>query len=266
MPRIKVIIPLMSKHVSHNWNETSTRLSNTLHSVLRLDASSVSVTVVGHDIPDGVEFGSRCRWVPVDFPSPSIGSLSEKMEDKGLKIRTGLRDARAGNDTDWVMFMDADDFVSKELLVDLDFEKHDAICMERGYRWVFGDCRFELIDNFHRMCGTSWLMRLEPHLFPVWLGGGSNRVCDQAHNSRLFGLQSISARVQMAKRPAVVYLTDHGGNSFTTVTQGGSGFGKKLVCAIRNAKRRVYSRRITPEMHNEFSLPQECLYPEGQLA
>lgn len=255
MKKIEIIMPLISKGLSHNWLETSKRLSDTLCSVFQLNGSVVSVSVVGHDIPCGITFDDRCRWIPVSFDPPSAGSLAEKMNDKGLKTRKGVRHASKNSLADWVMFMDADDFISRDLLNEIDFDKHDAICLARGYSWRFADTRLEMISDFHRRCGTSWLMRLEPRLFPMWLGEGGDRVCDQAHNSRLSGLHRIAAKVQMVKKPSVVYLTGHGGNSVAIARAGPARLQMGCVAALKGVRSRFRSRLITPSLRDEFALP-----------
>jgi hypothetical protein len=251
---LQIVMPLVAKASSGNWSQTVSLLRHSLKSVSQL--GDVSVLLVGHDYPHGVSLDANCAWLEADFDPPKDNLLASKMQDKGMKVRLGVQHTKRRDEHDWVMFVDADDFVSAKLLKLVDLFQHDAICIKRGYRWDLRGKYCEVLLDFHRVCGTSWMMRLTESNFPVWLGREKERrVCDQAHNSRLEALHKCGARVQMINHPCALYLC-HGVNSYW----GDNGQRKNLAGLARRCyvglRRSFRLRRITNELRGEFALPE----------
>jgi hypothetical protein len=100
-------------------------------------------------------------------------------------------------------------------------------------------------------------MRLEPHLFPLWLGSGTHRVCDIAHNEREPALRKVNARIQVINKPMAIYCIGH---------QTASGFGESLGQKSGNmlfhpistaktlGKRIIRGRRLTAALRREFAI------------
>ena len=175
-----------------------------------------------------------------------------------MKVRKGVQEAfKRGSE--WVMFVDADDLVSARLAEFCDLQNHDAICFGNGYSWEIGSNFLLRIPLFHQVCGTSWLCRLSPRFFPIWLGKGQYRICDQSHSTRLAALVKDHARIQTIEDPMAIYRVGHLSNT---------GHGKFLGTNFANlshplnlarqlAKRIIRGKRLTVSLRQEFSLPNK---------
>lgn len=256
--RLQIIVPLMAKASSKNWAKTCSLLRYSLDSAAKIDRASVSLLVVGHDRPERVTFENGCEWLQADFEPPTGDDIANKMADKGLKTRMGVQHTHQQGKAGWVMFMDADDFISNRLLRIADLQNYDAVCLSRGYCWHAGTGRLELVRGFHLKCGTSWIMQLTAANFPFWLGPASGkRVCDQSHTDRLTALQDAGARVQMLREPCAIYVSGHGANSYAGQVPQGHAPRDFLNRAYRLLKFVARRKRMTAGLRAEFSLPEQ---------
>jgi hypothetical protein len=251
--KIEVIIPLASRRVAKDWPQMCRMLQGTLTSVLALPREFVIVSIFGHERPENLPLGDRCRWTTVDWNPPQQEDIPAKLNDKGSKLWQGVREAfKRGSK--WVMFLDADDLVSNRLPGLCDLENHDAICFENGFSWETGSRWLQRVPNFHRVCGSSWIMRLEPSFFPMWLGPGTHRVCDLAHNERHAALVKDRARIQSIHDPVAVYCVGH-----LTATGFGEALGRKFGTSLLHpralAKQILRRKRLTANLKNEFAIP-----------
>ena len=255
--QIEVIIPLASRRVAKDWPQMCRMLQSTHISVLALPKEFASVSIIGHERPESLSLGDRCRWTTVGWEPPHRDDTAGKLNDKGVKIRQGVQDAFARG-AKWVMFVDADDLLSNRLPEFCHLQDHDAVCFENGYSWEAGTDWLQRVPSFHRVCGTSWIMRLSPRLFPMWLGSGTHRVCDLSHTERHAALIKENARIQTIRYPMAIYCVGH-----ATATGFGELFGSKSGTAsshqltrVKNfAKRIVRRKRLTAEIKKEFSIP-----------
>jgi len=256
MSKIEAIVPLASSRVSKNWQQTCRMLESTMRTLLALPPDFLSISVVGHERPPGLPESNRCRWTSVDWAPPDPQDTAAKVQDKGLKVQFGVRDAyrREGS---WVMVVDADDLVSSRLPEFCDFTNHDAICFVNGYKWEVGSRWLEHVPDFHRVCGTSWIMKLVPEFFPVWLGPGTARICDQSHSKVHEALVSIGAKIQQIRTPLSIYCVNSGANTGhgARPEQAGLKIVERTARALRISARQILrSRRLTPKLLQEFSL------------
>lgn len=202
--KIRVIVPFVAKITVSDWESSCRLLKRTIQSVLALPKEFASVSVIGHDFPENITFGDRCEWVAIEGTPPNKLDSNGKKSDKGAKLLFGVRKAYTDGH-EWVMFVDADDLINRDLPLYCELDHYDTVCFENGYSWNERSHLLLKIPHFHRVCGTSWIMRLTPQMFPNWLGEGGNRVCDIAHNSRFEMLTNIDARIQKIKTPMALY-------------------------------------------------------------
>lgn len=255
--KIEVIIPFASRLVARDWQQMCRMLQTTLDSALALPTNIVSVSILGHEPPESIFLNDRCRWTSVKWPPPSRDDVPGKLNDKGVKLRQGVQDAFARK-AKWVMFLDADDLLSNRLPDFCDLENHDAICFDNGFSWVVGTKWLQRIPEFHRVCGTSWIMRLDPRLFPMWLGPGNNRVCDLAHNERYAALNKENARIQVIRDPMAIYRIGH-----LSATGFGELLGRKSAryflhpfTSVKHIVKYIVRReRLTSALREEFCIP-----------
>lgn len=200
------VIPLAAKSVVADWTRTCGLLEQTLRSVLAMPADFLSVLVIGHDEPAGmIPWQGRVRFVRVEFDPPDHeGGSRARIADKGKKLRIGVIEAKRDGAT-WVMPVDADDLLSCRLPRLCNLDACDAVCFGSGYLWRDDSQWVRRLGNFHRVCGTSWIMRLNATLFPAWLGNEDRRVCDASHADRFANLKSIGANLQVLRTPVAIY-------------------------------------------------------------
>ena len=247
---------MASSQVAKDWLQMCQMLQGTLASVLALPTDFLSVSIFGHERPKNLPLSDRCRWTTMTGEPPQREDVPGKLNDKAIKIRQGVQDAFARG-AQWVMFLDADDFLSNRLPELCDLENHDAICFENGFSWEMGNRWLQRVPNFHQVCGSSWIMRLEPRFFPMWLGLGTHRVCDLAHNERYAALVKDHARIQSIHDPVAVYCVGHRANTGHGAFLGGKSgpsplhpfkFTKQL------ARRIIRQKRLTSQLRSEFSI------------
>lgn len=169
------ILPVKHPARSHSYRIVTDLLRRTLESVQGQTDPNFSVIVVCNRAPDWAGSVSGVDFVEVDFPPAEPPARREDWvewlyEDKGAKIAVGLQHAKRFNPTH-VMFVDADDFVSRHLAAFV--RKHpDATgwYMQEGliYSGVFRIA--ESRDRFWSYCGTSHIFRADLVPTPDSLG------------------------------------------------------------------------------------------------
>jgi hypothetical protein len=257
--KLSFVVPLASEAASGDWSRSCQLLEMGLRSFLALPLENAEVFVVGHDIPSqcGLIDHQRIKFVPADFSGPDLSLKGDdliraKADDKGKKVELGTKMAHVSG-SEWVMFCDADDLVSNKLPEACDFESADAIVLNAGWRWRYGSHELTRLSNFHRICGTSMLIKLTQRNFPCWLGSGSDPVAERGHNVRAEALKSAGAVVQVLKQPLAVYVVENGCNYYydpRTPARGGA-----LRNLLKAAKARISTRRVSDELRREFSVP-----------
>lgn len=258
-PRLSFVVPLAAEAASGNWGRSCQLLEMGLRSLLALPLDKADIKVVGHDFPSACSLinDRRVQFFPVDFEPPDSALKGEdliqaKAKDKGKKVELGTKIAHA-SEAEWVMFCDADDLVSRKLPEVCNFETADAVVLDTGWRWRYGTKVLTRCRNFHRVCGTSMLIRLTQRNFPCWLGGGCNPVAELGHNARAEALQKAGAVVQILKRPLAVYVVENGCNYYYHSQT--AAFGDLLQNVLRGFKNRINTCRISDALSSEFSLP-----------
>jgi hypothetical protein len=250
--KVLFIIPFASKSTVSNWDASLRLLKRTVRSILQLPEEFASILVVGHDCPLGITFDHRCKWLPVSGKPPKADDYQGKLSDKSLKVSSGVKHAFIEG-YKWTMFVDADDLVSKYLYKYCDLENYDAVCFNSGYSWNEKNRVLNKIGRFHQICGTSWIMKVSPDFFPMWLGNSSSQVCDIPHNQRLESLEEIDAKIQFIKKPMAIYSVGHESSmnhykSYRNVIYFNLGIIKSVLKYI------VRYRPLTISVKNEFAL------------
>ena len=109
-------------------------------------------------------------------------------------------------------------------------------------------------------------MRVGPRFFPMWLGPGTHRVCDQAHNAMHAALIKDNARIQMIKAPMAIYCVGHRANTGHGEHLGSlsyPGLAHPLGMARSFAKHIIRRKRLTPALRKEFLIP-DCVEADGK--
>jgi len=150
----------------HSYNDTWDLLENTLVSVCGQLDDRFEVIVVSNktlnDFPENRKI-KNVKFIEVDWQPPTpyntwqIGnqvSVENGMQqirlDRGSKYILALNEV---SDDNYVMFVDADDFIHRNLVRTIHNSNKDFLKIDKGIRMGINDS-FEYIDQFHKRCGT----------------------------------------------------------------------------------------------------------------
>ncbi len=115
------VVPVKSKRVTSDWLRFCKLFERTLISICNQTDTNFKVIAVCHEIPE-IDFTHKnLHFIQADFEPPlprateSKESLNKHREiDKGDKIKLGVAYAQVNFNTDYVMTVDSDDFISNQ--------------------------------------------------------------------------------------------------------------------------------------------------------
>ena len=157
------VVPLKSAQVANSWRHTCQLFERCVRSICQQESSEFRVVVVCNEEPEIQFTHPYIHYVKVDFARPKEETrLARGMTDRGRKVLRGVVYARQLNPTH-VMFVDADDCVSKRLttLVD-DAPASNGWFVNSGYKYQEGSQYIYLKRrNFDQMSGTAAILRFD---------------------------------------------------------------------------------------------------------
>lgn len=156
---------------SHNYHKIAYLLERTLKSVCTQTDKNFRVLVVCNSKPDITFDADLVEFIVLDnFASPSI-DVAKKMSidnirlDKGTKYLMGCQYA-ARFKPDYIMFFDADDFISRDIVGYLNQHKgENGFIIDQGYIYRDGGLLIRELPHFNTRCGTSVIFN--PKLFKL---------------------------------------------------------------------------------------------------
>ncbi len=156
-----------------NYGRVEALLQDTLASLTQHSGDDYMVIIVGNRRPT-FPLPERVMFVEVDFPPPSdvegprTGPASV-IWDKGTKNAVGLLAARDIK-PEYVMFVDADDFVHRELAAFVHARPgHAGWVVKRGLMYSRRRNAYKRLRNFYRFCGTSFIIPFDAYDVPPQL-------------------------------------------------------------------------------------------------
>lgn len=164
MALLTFIIPVRHHRSVGNWQIARAYLAQTLASIAAQTSGLWNCIVVanhGTDLPD---MPRKCHAVRVDLPLTQMPDRNDDLEgyydairqDKGLRLLAGLKHVDPASH---VMVVDYDDFVHRDLAKFVADRRQSAGWrIGRGLVWSGGRIFFAM-RNFHRLCGTSHIIR-----------------------------------------------------------------------------------------------------------
>ncbi len=255
------IIPLKSSRVSSSWNLVCQLFERTLRSVCNQTSSQFKVIVVCHELPE-IEFTHpHVTYLQVTFPIPDEDYLS-KEKDKMHKMLVGLNKAQTFNPSH-IMFVDADDCVSKNLAGFVDQNKdNNGWFVNRGYEYRDDIKRLKIRNkNFHLRTNTSHIIKndlLKPDI-NLDIKDIKRGNCILYHIDTAKILQERGTPLKALPFRAVIYITDNGENMWWSqgkIAPKSNKFDLKEMILVLAKK--IYqvtiTRPITTSIHNEFGI------------
>lgn len=158
------VTSLRHPHNSTDYRRVEALLADTLASVGQQTDPDFRVWVVGNRRP--ADLPRWAEWVGVDFPAPSATRAAQTgraavLRDKGTKLAVGAA-AAARADPSHIMFVDADDMVSRRLAEHV--HAHPSAPgwrITEGWRWASERASVRPQHDFHMFCGTAHLVRTD---------------------------------------------------------------------------------------------------------
>lgn len=175
-PLVTFFVPFRSKQTTNDWGLVCNLLQNTLQSIFGQTSPSFEVVVICHEKPDmACSFDDRLRYLEVDLPVPSKDLGVSTMDDKWMKLASGLISVRA-QPSPYSMFVDADDLVNRNLVAFVGQDRNpNGYIIKQGYWYTCGDRWMLYKRNFN--CGTNSVLRLDSLHLPVSLDSASRMSC-----------------------------------------------------------------------------------------
>lgn len=269
------IISMRARALSKDWAHHTWLLEKTVDSILAQTDSGFDVVVVCHDIPDIPQVRHpKVHVLPVDFPPPRRTN-DDMCIDKVLKVSGGIEWAMARG-SDYVMFVDADDLVSRRLSAFVAAHRgengwyfHDGFVHRYGERWV----RTQALH--HRICGTCVIVRTDLLRFApseFCRGATTNTLADVGIEFYLPHLAAQDSPIKPLPFPGAIYILHP---DSTSEVPGGDGYRlagsfpqrppwrRALGWVKRTAIALPTVRPVTAKLRTEFTIPvQRHAWPD----
>ena len=264
------IISMRARALSKDWSHHTQLLEWTVDSILAQTDPRFEVVVVCHDVPD-IPPHPKVHMLPVAFPPPPRRNNDDMCVDKVLKVSAGV-DWAVARGADFVMFVDADDLVSRRLSAFVaqhpaanGWYFHDGFVHRYGERWLRSHAPHHLI------CGTgvivrTRLLRSAPSEF--CRGAVANTLANAGIDFYLPHLAEQGTPIERLPFPGAVYVLHP---DSTSEVPGGAGYRLGGAADLRPLWLRALSRAkrvaiqlptlrlITPRLRAEFTIPRTAL-------
>jgi len=269
------ILSMRARALARNWEHHTWLLERTLGSILAQTDSNFDVVVVCHEIPEisQVEHAA-VHMLQVDFPPPERNN-DDMCRDKVLKISHGVKWAIARK-SDFVMFVDADDLVSRSLSGFVAAHPGDnGWYFHTGYAHHYGERWLRKHTPHHLICGTGVIVRTSLLRFgksDFCRGEIANTLAAAGMENYLAVLAEQGTPIQPLPFPGAIYILH---DDSTSEVPGGDGYRLGGDRAPRPLWRRALTwgrrtlpkmRPITPALRAEFSIPKADCVSRGRIA
>ena len=167
------ITTLRNPQNAADYGRVEALLQDTLASLTQQSGDDFVVIIVGNRRP-AFPLPQRVQFIEVDFPPPSAiqgprTGPASVIWDKGTKNAVGLIAAREFG-PDYVMFVDADDFVHRDLAAFVhDRPGHAGWVVKRGLMYSRRRNGYKRLRDFYRFCGTSFIVPFDAYEVPAHL-------------------------------------------------------------------------------------------------
>jgi hypothetical protein len=153
---------------SNNFDQVIRLGELAINAVTNQTTENYHVYVVCNGIPEmDLRRPEKVSFIVVDFPPPSQLqksqiAINDIRKDKGSKYVIGIL-AAAQCKAEYVMFFDADDFVSNRLaaFVAKETTAYSGWYFDKGYLHPFKTEIIRPLKQFHKLCGTSHILNTQ---------------------------------------------------------------------------------------------------------
>ncbi len=262
-PKFAFAIPLMPRAAAADWEQVQLNLRRTVRSVLgAASGHAADVYIACHDEPElGELFHENVHVRSVPFPPQEDPSTA--MCDRDNKRRfIGAWLRRDIADNVFVMFLDADDLVHRDIVSYALSHPARSYVVETGY--LLDADRGLLLrrrDRYYLTCGSSFVCQFDTSELPSsWddLDARFSLFGKYGHPDYPRIANEIGKPPEVFPFPAGVYVVNHGDNHWTTMS------GRKRMPARRaDIVRPAAARRILESDFNAADLARRIVGPWG---
>jgi hypothetical protein len=247
---------LKARNACSDWDLAQVNLRRTVRSIRAAAGDSSLVLVACHDEPDLSGFESLVDVERVPFPAPSDHAL-EGGRDKARKrgfAAARLR-AKLGQDECYVMFLDADDLVHRDLPAYVLGQERGSYLVDQGYTHDSSSgLLWRVRSGFHLICGSSFICSFRADELPSsWDDRSSPFMQFGARPEQRGHAEYDQVATDLGRPPthvpfpAVVYLANHSESRWSRRTGG-----RRRPPAVRDL---VWPRRCATILQDEFGSP-----------
>jgi hypothetical protein len=271
------ILSMRARALSRNWDHHTWLLERTLDSILAQTDPRFNAVVVCHDIPDIPQADQpNVEMLTVDFPVPDRNNDAMCI-DKILKVSRGVEWAQA-HGSEYVMFVDADDLVSRRLSAWVAANSGgNGWFFRSGYAHCYGDPWMRTQTPHHLICGTGAIVRADLLRFAkvdFCHGRVVNTLAAAGIGNYLSHLAEQGSPIEPLPFPGAIYVLH---DDSTSEVPGGSGYRLNGTRDTRPIWRRTLSwgkrtvntlsrtRPVTSRVRREFSVPRAANVPGAYL-
>lgn len=240
------LIPFKSARAAAAWDRACRLLQRTVASACAQTSPSFRVVVGCHERPDGDFSHPALEFVEAGHPPPSPADPDDLRTDKRLKLLAALRRAREYA-PDHVMFLDADDLVSRRLAAySAAHPRAHGWYLRAGYFYCERQPRLHFERRrFDQWCGSSHIVRPEHLEFFAHNHGRPFYF----HTRMTRDLRQQGTPVRPLPFPGAVYTISHGENfrDYERILWPRNPL-------LRPLRRILWHRALTPDIREEFGL------------
>jgi hypothetical protein len=252
------IVPVQSPQVARSWEKVCLLFERTARSLCQQTSPHFKVVVVCHEKPKIAYDHPNLIYLKVNFAAPAPDDYSGKMRDRMRKHLTAVSYAQQFHPTH-IMRVDADDLVSRRLAEFVQqFPESNGWFINQGYVHYQGAKTVYLQRrNFHKLCGTSNIVRNLLHPFPsdVMAADLNFKEYPLRHSEIAEQMRLKGTPLRPLPFTGAIYTYAHGQN-ISTERDNRSGYLLSLTTfrrTVHHAKTLVWNTRpLTQSIRNEF--------------
>ena len=249
-------IPLRSRATARDWSRVCQLLDHTLQSVLRQDDGDFAILLACHDVPDIPAIADpRVTLLQTDRPVPT--NFAEQMKDKGQKKRictAAFRKLGGG----YLMFLDADDMVSRRLVRFVRGRPPSAgYIITEGYHYDSKTRHYHRLAAFDKRCGSCAVFHFSPDDLPDGVDDPRVALSDQfrSHVEWRAVAQKLGRTLEPLGFPAAVHVVETAENASDIQPKSRGGLSRLRRKLVERLRVRLTRRPVDDYFQNEFGVP-----------
>jgi hypothetical protein len=261
------IVSMRARALSRDWQYHTWLLQRTVDSILAQTDSRFEIAIGCHDIPEIAQASHpKLHMLPVTFRIPERTN-DDMCADKVLKLSRGVEWA-IERGSDYVMFVDADDLVSRRLAGFVaDHHGANGWYFVDGYVHRYGERWVRTHSPHHLICGTGAIVKTSLLRFApseLCRGAVANTLADAGHGYYRPHLEQQGTPIAELPFPGAICIQH---SDSTSEVSGGAGYRlggtfqprpswKRVLGPVKRAALTLPTLRpITPALRAEFTIP-----------